>query len=135
MRSMILPAFVVCAPCICGCMVPYCAYPALDYTPPVKIDAPSAQVRAFRVDISKPTGDMSVFRGPIYESLSEIPVTNTDEVPAQIKPSVSYGFIVNGVALNYLTHTSYSVGMRVYRPGYELVEIRCSVSARLAHSA
>ena len=124
MRRAILSAFVLCSLCFGGCMFPYCAYPALDYTPQVKIDAPPAQVRAFRVDISKPTGDMSLFRGPIFEYLSEIPVTNTDEIPAQIRPSVSYGFVVIGVALNYLTHTSYSVALRVYRPGYELVEIR-----------
>jgi hypothetical protein len=65
-----------------------------------------------------------VFVGLGDESLSAIPVANSDEVPAQVKPSVSYGFVVIGGVLNYLTYTSHSVAVRLYRPGYDLVEIR-----------
>jgi hypothetical protein len=90
----------------------------------VKLDSATGEVRAFRIDITKPTADMSVFVGPVYERLSEIPATNTDEIPAQIKPSVTYGFVVIGIALNYLTHTSHSMALRLYRPGYELVEVK-----------
>lgn len=122
-RIALLTARLFCLPFLSGCILPYCAYPKIDYTPAVSLDAKSSEVRAFRVDITKPTADLSVFVGPVYERLSEIPVTNTDEVPTQVKPSVSYGFVVIGIALNYLTHTSRSLAVRLYRPGFELVEI------------
>jgi hypothetical protein len=122
-RGFLLTACLLCLPCVGGCIFPYCAYPRLDYTPAVKLDTQPGEVRAFRVDITKPTADLSVFVGPVYERLSELPVTNTDEVAAQLKPSVTYGFVVIGIALNYLTHTSHSVALRLYRPGFELVEI------------
>jgi hypothetical protein len=105
-------------------MFPYCAYPAFDYTPRVKIDSAPDEVRAFRVDMCKRATDVSPFRAPFEECLSEIPVANYDEVPAQLKPSITYGVIVLAVALNYGTHTSHSLALRLYRPGYELVEIR-----------
>jgi hypothetical protein len=123
-RTATVGACLLCLPFLSGCLFPYCAYPTIDYTPAVKLDAPPGEVHAFRVDITRPTADMSVFVGPVFERLSELPATNTDEVPAQVKPSVSYGFVVIGIALNYLTHTSHSVALRLYRPGYELVEIK-----------
>jgi hypothetical protein len=107
-----------------GCVFPYCAYPTLAYTPNLKLETPTREVHAFRVDITKPTADLSVFVGPVYEALSEVPATNVDEIPAQIKPSLSYGLVVIGVALNFLTHTSHSMALRLYRPGYELVEVK-----------
>jgi hypothetical protein len=107
-----------------GCVFPYCAFPTLDYTPQVKLNTPIGEVRAFRVDISNPTADMSVFQGRGYERLSELPVSNTDEVPAQLKPSFTYGLVVIGVALNYLTYTSHSMALRLYRPGFEVTEVR-----------
>ncbi len=114
----------LCLPFLGGCIFPYCFYPRIDYTPSVKLESPVNEVRAFRVDISTPTADMSVFVGPVYERLSELPVTNTDDIPRQIKPSVTYGFVIVGIALNYLTYTSHSLALRLYRPGYELAEIK-----------
>jgi hypothetical protein len=124
-RTLLLTAGLLFLPFLGGCIFPYCAYPRLDYTPGVKLDSPPNEVHAFRVDITRPIADMSMFVGPVPvdERLSELPVTNTDEVPAQIKPSVTYGFVVIGIVLNYLTHTSHSIALRLYRPGYELVEI------------
>lgn len=125
MKQMLLSAVcLLCLPFLGGCVLPYCAYPTLDYTPSVKLERTTDQVRAFRVDIDRPTADMSVFVGPVYERLSEVPVTDTDDIPAQVRPSLSYGLVVLGIALNYLTHTSHSVALRIYRPGYELVEVK-----------
>ncbi len=123
-RTTRLVTCLLCLSSLTGCLLPYCAYPTLDYTPAVKLDARRGEVRVFRVDINKPTADMSVFDGPVYERFTELPVSNTDEAPAQVKPSASYGFVVIGIALNYFTHTSHSLALRVYRPGYELVEIK-----------
>jgi hypothetical protein len=121
-RAVPLIVCIVCMPAVAGCIFPYCVYPKLDYTPSAKLDAPVDDVRAFRVDI---TTETSVgFGGGGVQRLTQIPVTNTEDVSAQIKPSVSYGFVVIGVALNHITHTSYSMAVRVYRPGFELAEIK-----------
>ncbi len=123
-RALPLAICLLSLPYTGGCVVPYCAYPTLDFTPSVKLDTQLGEVRAFRVDITKPTADLSVFVGPVYERLTELPVMNTDEVAPQLKTSVTYGFVVIGIALNYLTHTSHSIALRLYRPGFELVEIK-----------
>lgn len=112
-------------PFLSGCVCPYCAIPKLDYTPSVKLESEPDEVHAFRVDISRSNGSMSVFReGAASESLEELRVNDANEVPAQIKPSVRYELVVIGIALNYLSYTTHSVALRLYRPGYELVEVR-----------
>jgi hypothetical protein len=58
-----------------------------------------------------------------YECLTELPVTPTGTVPAQIKSSLSYGFVYPILVVNAFIHTSHSLALRLYRPGYELVEI------------
>src|SRR5262249_55337083 len=68
---------------------------------------------------------MSVFApGPGTGRLSKVLAKHDDAVPAQIKPSVTYGFAVIGVALNYLTYTDHTMAVRLYRPGFDLVEIK-----------
>jgi hypothetical protein len=106
-----------------GCIFPYCVYPKLSYTPSLKLDQPAGDVRAFRVDLGIETGDVWYGDGHL-ESLAEIPVTNADEVPAQLKPSVTTRWAMIGIALNYVTYNDYSVALRLYRPGYELTEVK-----------
>src|SRR6516225_2722247 len=102
-------------PFLSGCVCPYCAIPKLDYTPSVKLESEPDEVHAFRVDISRSNGSMSVFReGAASESLEELRVNDANEVPAQIKPSVRYGLVVIGIALNYLSYTTHSVALRLY---------------------
>ena len=126
MPSKLIPfAGLLCLPVLAGCVCPYCAIPKLDYTPRVNLESEPDDVHAFRVDITRYTGSMSVFReAPASESLEELRVNDANEVHAQIKPSVRYGLVVIGIALNYLSYTTHSVALRLYRPGYELVEVR-----------
>jgi hypothetical protein len=112
-------AYLLCLSCLAGCL-PYCAGPSLSYTPAVEFAAPASEVHAFRVDITKEKVDLDVFS---KECLSEIPAQNTDEVPAQLRPGVTSGLVVFGVAVNYVTCTSHSLALRLYRPGYDLVEV------------
>jgi hypothetical protein len=82
--------------------------------------APADEVHAFRVDITRQNEDVGVCA---TERLSEIPARNTDEVPSQLRPGLISGFVVIGVAVNYVTYTSHSLALRLYRPGYALVEV------------
>jgi hypothetical protein len=118
-------------PLLGGCIFPYCAYPTLAHTPAVALGAETSDVRAFRVDITKAGADLSPFDGPEFTSLAELPVTLTNEVPSQTKPSVSYGLVVIGVALNFITHTSHDLALRLYRPGYATIEVKSWERANL----
>jgi hypothetical protein len=120
MRTIYLIATVVVTLPSLGCLVPY-AYPTLDCTQHVKLDCPPGEVHAFRVDV---TGTVADLQRDGVACLTEIPVTQTEEVPAQLKPAVTYGYYVFGVAVNFPVETNHSVVLRLYRPGYQLVEIQ-----------
>src|SRR6266404_3976671 len=85
-----------------GCL--YCAYPRIDYTPPLQLN-PSTEIHAFRVDTTKQgiiplggfihTPEDQLWKLNDYilsQQLCELHGMPTGEIPAQIKPSVSYGF-------------------------------------------
>lgn len=120
MRQIALFAAGICLPFLAGC-IPV-AIPTVDYTPPVSLEARRDEVHAFRVDITNMKHDLPW--GLEFQELSEIPATNSDEVPAQVKPSITNGIVVVGIALNYFYGTSHDMALRLYRPGYELIEIK-----------
>lgn len=125
MRRLIsVTVFALCVPYLSGCIFPYYAYPTLDSTPAVKLGTQPGEVRAFRVDITRNRADLQKEASLISETLEEIPVINSDEVASQIKTGISYGLVVIGLALNFTSETSHSFAVRVYRPGYELIEIK-----------
>ena len=124
MKRPILLVCLVCLPSLCGC-IPYVG-PSIDYTPRVKLEAPRDEVKAFRVDIASSQYSMGL-SGPALtkantERLSEVPISYRDEVPGQAKASVQYGIVFIG-PLTFRLRESASVALRLYRPGYDLVEI------------
>ena len=118
-RAFLLVVCVVCLPCVGGCVIPY-AYPKLDYTQALQLDAPVGEVRVFRVDSVQSKLDFSRSE---RETLAEIPVSETGQVATQIKPSLPVGVYLFMGALNYDYRSSASLALRAYRPGFELVEI------------
>ena len=115
---------LACLPSLCGC-IPYVG-PSIDYTPRFELDAPRNEVRAFRVDIAS-SQDSPGWHGPFLsqtnkERLSEVAISHRDEVPSQVKASVQHGIVLIGV-ISHRIRESESVVVRLYRPGYELVEI------------
>ncbi len=113
-----------CVLLLSGCIVPY-TYPRLSYTPRIPVDAPCDELNVFRVDFTKHSTDIDSFVPEDgMQQLSRVAPATTETVPPQVKLSADYGFAVIGGALNYLVHTNHSVGLRVYRPGFELVEFR-----------
>lgn len=122
-RALQICCCVVCLPFLCGCIVPY-AYPRLSYTPQFTVDVPRDELHAFRVDFTNHGADLDSFLPEDgLQQLSEISLDTTAKVPGQPKLSADHGFAVIGVALNYIVHTNHTVGLRIYRPGFELVEI------------
>jgi hypothetical protein len=77
-------------------------------------------VHVFRVDITRDFADIS---GSDHYTLSEVPAGPPGWLLPRTKVSATYGIFVFGIALNYPVFISHSLAMRLYRPGYELVEL------------
>lgn len=99
-----------------GC-VPY-GYPSFSRTPSVTINAPPSDVHAFRVDI-----DNFSFVGldPAAEQLTELRPAG-DQVNSQFQASTSWGLL--SFPFGAMFHHSKSLGLRLYRPGYETVDYK-----------
>jgi hypothetical protein len=78
------------------------------------------ELHAFRVDITTAFVDIG---GTDYWTFREITPLSAGKLLPQTKVSATYGYYVFGIALNFPVYTSHSVAMKLYRPGYELVEI------------
>ena len=102
-----------------GCLIP-CAFPTISQTPPASLGDEAAEAHVFRVDITRVYADVG---GIDYYTLYEVPSWPQGWVLPRTKVSATYGIFVFGIALNYPVYVSHSLAMRIYRPGYELVEL------------
>jgi hypothetical protein len=102
-----------------GCLLPV-AYPCLTHVPGIRIGEDHDQAHAFRVDETLRRADLSLDERDLLTPIS----LSGDAIPAQFDLSVTHGLYVVGVALNYPIITGHSVAVRLYRPGYELIEVK-----------
>jgi hypothetical protein len=115
MRRLILAAAV----CLPGCVLPYAA-PTLSYVPPYDLECPVSEVHAFRINITRERKDMgAIERCELKEIAPDAPMKS----PSQTSVGCTHGFYVAGVALNFPVSTSHTIAVRLYRPGYETVEV------------
>jgi hypothetical protein len=104
-----------------GCMLPY-AYPHVERLPSVHVATAPAEVHAFHVAARGKSADFSADTEEY--SLCRVPLSADGRVPAQTSLDVNYGVYVIGVALNYPIHYTHFTRVRLYRPGYALVEVK-----------
>jgi hypothetical protein len=130
-RFLRLTLCLLCLPCLNGCLC--YVYPQLDYTPSLSLDPQWNDVLVFRAETTTENvlGFLALYE-PCYnegnfehlsEHLVEVQRTDTNRVPAQIQPSVSTGLLIPFVVVNLFCHTSHSMKLLLYRPGFDLVEI------------
>ena len=119
LQQLLVPAFVlILLPTLPGCLFPF-AVPKVSQTPLLNLGAEADQIHAFRVDVTTNFVDIG---GMDYLTFSEIAPSSGWLLP-RTKLSSTYGAYVFGVALNYPLCISHSLGLKLYRPGYELVEL------------
>jgi hypothetical protein len=106
-------------PALQGCLIPY-AFPKVSQTPLLSLGETADEIHTFRVDITRDFVDIS---GTDHCTLTELSSWPAGWVLPQTKVSASYGIFVFGVALNYPVYISHSLALKVYRAGYELVEL------------
>jgi hypothetical protein len=117
-RKWAIPAILV-VTSSCGC-IPY-VLPSLVMTRPMNLSEVAEEVHVFRVDISAKSG--APCYGQEEYSLSEVSLIG-GVAPPQLQAGLDRGIIIIGVALNYHFHYHDGVHVRLYRPGYELVQFK-----------
>jgi hypothetical protein len=115
---------VVCA-LQAGC-IPY-AYPNLMSVPAVRLDAVPEPIHAFRVEVK---GREIVPLGNSTDdyALSRIDGVDGGRLPAQSDVSLEYGY---PVSWDKSLQRGKTLLVRLYRPGYELVELRADDEAKV----
>jgi hypothetical protein len=108
-----------------GCFVPIgYAYPTLSVTPPVDVGKPADEVHVFRVDVADVGGCLEFGAGPDRYVFHPVHLTDGGRGLPQVGVALDYGWIWNCIALIFDKHTSHTVLVRAYRPGFRTVEVR-----------
>jgi hypothetical protein len=102
-----------------GCLVPF-GYPSFAYVPTAFMGKQPLDCHAFRVDVKAEIVDIG--ESDTY-FLAPIAPTATGCLPSQTGVSLDYGFYVFGIAVNYPVCCSHGTYVRLYRPGYRLIEL------------
>jgi hypothetical protein len=118
-------------PLLTGCFVPIgYAYPTISHVASVQVEQAQGEVRAFRVDITDKQNCLGGFTPNCFNCgdddryvLTALPLSQDGYVPAQTKVALDYSWIWNCVWI-YSGQTHHSVKVRLYRPGWQTVEIR-----------
>jgi hypothetical protein len=102
-------------------VVPY-AYPKVSWTPSLIVGPNAEEVRAFRVDV---TGDIvDIMESDQFTLASVTPISGERE-PAQVRLSLEYGIYTSLRQLQpFPVHHRHSTLLRLYRPAYQLVEVK-----------
>jgi hypothetical protein len=116
---LLLVLFAFACPSLTGCLGGY-VYPTLSVVPPAASAPVTEDVRAFRVDVQTTDGSLEFPGGHRYE-LAEL--SSLERHLPQVKVGLDRGWFLFCVALNYGQHTHSTVKVRLYRPGYETLEL------------
>jgi hypothetical protein len=107
-----------------GCLIPYYVCPKLSCVPGTNVEAPVDTVHAFRVDTRQSTPYAGIGRTlPTSHQFTPLTLDVKGDLPAQYRLSCTRGFFAFFVALNYVTWHQDTLAVRLYRPGYETVEL------------
>jgi hypothetical protein len=118
-RCLVPALLLLLLPALPGCLIPY-GFPKISQTPLLSLGKEAEEIHAFRADITRDFVDIG---GTDRWTFSEVTSSPAGWVLPQTKVSATCGIYVFGVALNYPVYTSHSVALKLYRPGYELVEL------------
>jgi hypothetical protein len=105
-----------------GCMPLGYAFPTVSYVRPASVGAVRDEVHAFRVDIAD---DECCFDIPEHDRyvLKPLALHSDGSFDAQMKISADYGWFVDCVAVIYGSARHHTVLVRLYRPGYQVLEL------------
>lgn len=117
-----IPSVLLAAGCIPFVPVPFVC-PTVSQTAPLNIHGPKDDIRVFRVDVRSNLSGPEFNDGDCY-TLRELGVIADRWVLPQTRVAADYGFVWNCIALMFHEHIHHSILMRLYRPGFDCVEIK-----------
>ncbi|MBY0524422.1 MAG: hypothetical protein K2R98_13535 [Gemmataceae bacterium] len=140
MRWMIAPICLCALFATSGCVPLYYAYPTVSYIPEVPLDktlrrylTDESPILVFRIDIKDDQNtaeftedDRYVLRDvqPATHYFSNIFGLAYSYVPSQMKLTLDSGMYWHCVALCYRKHSHHTMRLRLYRSGYQLIQIK-----------
>lgn len=105
-----------------GCMPLGYVFPTVSYVRPAKVGAARDQVRAFRVDVTDDNNCMEIPEHDRYV-LTALPLNGDGSFEPQMKVAADYGWFLDGVAIIWGSCRHHTVLVRLYRPGYQTLEL------------
>jgi hypothetical protein len=108
-----------------GCIpfVPcYYGYPSVSYVPGVELGQQKGNTRAIRVDVTENNNSVEFAQNSHFE-FTEVPISEKGAVSRQTQWAFDKGWIWNCMTVAYKGHTGHTLLLRLYRPGYELIEV------------
>src|SRR5262245_20201079 len=110
-------------PLLTGCFAVPVVLPTASYVPGVKVEAPPEEVRAFRVDVADDLQIWDIEEKDRYV-LRPIPVSESGHVSPQASVACDRGGVLGCVAMYYWMYRHHTLRVRLYRPGWQTVEIK-----------
>lgn len=107
---------------VTGCMPLGYAFPTVSYVRPATVGAARDQVHAFRVDVTDDENCMEIPEQDRYV-LTQLPLNGDGSFEPQTKIAASYGWFLDGVAIIWGSCRHHTVLVRLYRPGYQTLEL------------
>ena len=132
-RRLILLVIGLTLPSLSGCLIlPFWYMPNVQHTPEVSLGADGHDVHAFQ-GMTSSTRLVGSFTGTAPgHSLQEIPISMSAAgpvLPAQHRVNQSYGMVFVLFIVGEIAFVSESSEVRLYRPGYELVNVDAKAKA------
>src|SRR5262249_43006611 len=108
-----------------GCIPVGYAYPTVAFVPSMRVGAPAEEAHAFRLDVADGQNCIDfAHREHDRYVLPPLSPGLGDRLWPQGKVAVDYGWIWNCIALSYGGHTHHTLLVRLYRPGFQTIEVR-----------
>lgn len=116
-----VPLVLVC--CAAGCIPIFYAYPSLSYVPALNLGPAHDNIFVFRADVADDQSCLDLAK-PGHYRFREIHVAPQGSILGQGKVTFDSGFYWNLIAVTYAERISHTIRLRLYRPGYDMLEIQ-----------
>lgn len=120
-----LPLFLAVFPFLPGCLIVPYGYPVVGQTRPIFLDEHGPEISAFRVEIDEELRHtIERFDRKVWARLSPLETYHQRFVSGQTRCGLNWGAYACLLGLDpFLDQEKHSLRVRLYRPGYQTVEI------------
>jgi hypothetical protein len=120
-------AYLLCVPlalcCAAGCVPIFYAYPSVSYVPALNLGPGHDNIFVFRVDVADDESTPGLAK-PGHYRFRQVHVAPHGTIMGQGKLAIDSGFYWNLIAVTYAEKTDHSIRLRLYRPGFDVLEIQ-----------